>query len=251
MTQKNREYLYGKNAVRECLRAQRRHIHRLYLAKGMKPTPLVQEVIQRARKLKIPTQEVPRKKLDSWGASHQGMTLETGRFPTVDIGDILKHATKQNEAPFILALDHLEDPHNVGALLRTAEIVGVHGVILPGRRSAGITPTVVNTSAGASEHLRVAIVSNLAQTLNTLKKEGLWVAGVEKDPAAQPYHQVDLNMPLVLTLGSEGRGVTRLIRQTCDLLLQFPMRGHIESLNASVAGGLALYEAWRARQFSR
>ena len=240
MTQKNREYLYGKNAVRECLRAQRRHIHRLYLAKGMKPTPLVQEVIQRARKLKIPTQEVPRKKLDFWGASHQGMALETGRFPTVDISDILKHAVKQNEAPFILALDHLEDPHNVGALLRTAEIVGVHGVILPDRRSAGITPTVVNTSAGASELMDVSMVVNLADTIKTLKDYGFTVFGADGGGDLE-ISEIEWPEKTAIVMGGEAKGMRRLTKENCDHLFRIPADGY-ESLNVSAAAAVALYQ---------
>lgn len=236
--------------MRECLRARRRHIHRLILAKGIKPTPFIDEVLNLARNLKVPVQEVPRPQLDKFGPAHQGMAIEVGRLPTLELADLLAHINKQSEPAFILALDHIEDPHNVGALLRTAEAVGVHGVIVPTRRASGITPAVVNTSAGAAEHHRVVMVPNLVQALNILKQENIWAVGVEKTPSAQPYHKTDLNMPLVLVLGSEGKGMSRLVAQTCDLLLTIPMRGQIESLNASVAGALALYEAWRARQFS-
>ncbi len=243
------EIIYGRNAVRECLRARRRHIHRLILAQGIKSTPVVQEITRHARKLKIPIDTAPRQQLNKFAAGNQGMALEVGTFPTFDVPDILRHAQKLGEIPFLLALDHIEDPHNVGALLRTADAVGVHGIIIPNRRAASITPTVVNTSAGAAEHHRVAVVANLAQALINLKKENLWVVGVEKAEAAQPYHKTDLSMPLVLVLGNEGKGLSRRIATVCDLLIAFPMRGKIESLNASVAGGLAMYEVWRSRQF--
>lgn len=244
------ELLYGRNAVRECLRARRRHIHKLILAEGSKSSPIVNEVISLAQGLRVPVQEVSRQKLADLPPGNQGMALEVGRFPTLELADLLAYLKKQTEPAFVLALDHIEDPHNVGAILRTAEAVGVHGVIIPNRRAAGITPAVVNTSAGASEHLRVAIVPNLAQALNTLKKENIWIAGVEKTPSARPYHQADLAMPLALVLGSEGSGMSQLVAKTCDLQLVIPMRGKVESLNASVAGALALYEAWRARQFT-
>ncbi|NIP23437.1 MAG: 23S rRNA (guanosine(2251)-2'-O)-methyltransferase RlmB [Phycisphaerae bacterium] len=244
------ELLYGRNAVRECLRARRRYIHKLLLAKETKLTPLIREVVEQAKTLHIPIQRIPRQKLDKLSSGHQGIALEVGRLPTVNLQDLLSHLDKLGQSPFLLAIDHLEDPQNVGALLRTAEAVGVHGVILPARRSVGITPTVVKVSAGASEHLRIVIVSNLVQTLKSFKKAGVWVIGVEKAASAQPYHRVDLNMPLILVVGSEGKGMTRLVSETCDLLLEIPMQGHIASLNVSVAGGLVMYEAWRVRQNS-
>ncbi|RME51084.1 MAG: 23S rRNA (guanosine(2251)-2'-O)-methyltransferase RlmB [Caldilineae bacterium] len=244
-----RQHLYGRHAVRECLRARRRHIHRLLIARGVKPSPVVDEIRQRAQALGIPITEVPRAKLDAVAGAHQGVVLEVGRLPTLHPADLLAVARRRDEMPFLLALDHIEDPHNVGAILRTAEAVGVHGALLPDRRAAGITPAVVSASAGAAEHLPVAVVPNLAAALQTLQKEDLWVVGVEKSPAAQPYHQTDLNLPLALVVGSEGRGLSRRVRQVCDFLIALPMRGQVESLNASVAGALALYEAWRARQF--
>ena len=244
-----RQHLYGRHAVRESLRARRRHIHRLLIARGVKPSPVMDEIRQRAQALHIPITEVPRAKLDAVASAHQGVVLEAGRLPTLHPADLLAVARRRDEMPFLLALDHIEDPHNVGALLRTAEVVGVHGILLPDRRAAGITPAVVSASAGAAEHLPIAIVPNLASALQTLQKADIWVVGVEKTPAAQPYHQTDLNLPLALVVGSEGRGLSRRIRRLCDFLIAFPMRGQIESLNASVAGALALYEAWRARQF--
>ena len=185
------ERLFGRNAVRECLRARRRHIHKLLLAQGIKQTPAVQEAVRLAEKLHVPIETVPRQKLNKLGSGNQGIALEVGRFPTFDLGALISYAQKQPEPPFLLALDHIEDPHNVGALLRTAEAVGVHGIIIPNRRAAGITPTVVNTSAGAAEHHRVAIVPNLAQALNTLKRENMWVVGVEKSGAAIPPNRPD------------------------------------------------------------
>jgi 23S rRNA (guanosine2251-2'-O)-methyltransferase len=244
------EILYGRNAVCEALRTHNRQIHKLQIASGVKSTPSLEEVIQQARSLHIPIQQVPRRTLDNLGSGHQGIALEVGRLPLVDPADILEAAEQAGEPPFIVALDHLEDPHNVGALLRTADAVGVHGVILPNRRSVGITPAVVKASAGATEHLKIAITPNLVQTLVMLKKLNVWVVGVERNAKAQPYQKVDLNMPLALVLGGEGKGLSRLVSETCDLLIEFPMRGQIESLNVSVAGALALYEAWRARQFA-
>jgi len=156
-------------------------------------------------------------------------------------------ARQRDERPFLLALDSLQDPQNVGSLLRTAEAVGVHAVIVPVRRAVGITPAVSRASAGAVEHLRIARVTNLARTLDDLKTERVWIVGAEDRPGAQDYREVSLDMPLVLVVGSEGRGMRRLTAEKCDLLVRIPMRGHIGSLNVSVAGSILLYEAWRAR----
>jgi 23S rRNA (guanosine2251-2'-O)-methyltransferase len=243
------ELLYGRNAVRECLRARRRHVHKLLLADNMEPSAIVDEIVAAANRLKIPVQATPRKRLDDLARGHQGVAVEAGRYPTVALDDILGRAAKQAEPPFLVAFDHLEDPHNLGAILRTAEAVGVHGVILPKRRSAGVTPAVVNASAGAAEHMLLAEVSNLVQAMKQLQKAGVWLAGIEKTADARPYHQADLAGPLALVIGSEGGGMSRLVKETCDFLVQLPMRGQVESLNASVACGLILYEAWRARQF--
>ncbi len=245
-----REILYGRQPVRECLRARRRHIHQLILAEGVSEKGIVGEILQLARGLKLPVKRVPRSELDRIAKVHQGLALEVASYPYVEVDAILGWARKLGERPFILALDHVQDPHNLGALLRTAEVGGIHGAIIPGRRAVGVTPAVVSTSAGASEHLRLAQVTNLVRTLESLKAEGLWVVGMESRPSARPYDQVDLNLPLVLVVGAEDQGLSRLVRERCDLLVRLPMRGHIESLNASVAGGIVLYAALAARGFS-
>lgn len=244
-----REILYGRNATRECLRARRRHIHRLILAKNIEPSPVINEIIDLANQLRAPTQHVPRQELDKLARGHQGTALEVGRYLTVQVQDIWQRAHKMQEPPFIVALDHIEDPHNLGAIIRTAEIVGVHGVIIPKQRAVGITPAVVNASAGAAEHIWVAEVPNLVQTLKILQQQNIWVVGLENVSDANPFHQTNLTGALALVTGSEGGGLGRLVRETCDFLIKLPMRGHIESLNASVATGLALYQIWQARDF--
>ena len=244
------EILYGRQPVRECLRARRRHIHQLVLAEGVGEKGVIAEILDLAADLKIPLKHVPRPRLDGIAKVNQGVALEVASYPYVEVPDILRRARKLAEQPFILALDHLQDPHNLGALLRTAEVVGTHGAVIPHRRAAEVTPAVVSASAGGSEHLRVAQVTNLAQTLKALKTKGLWVVGLVSHPDAQLYHQVDLNLPVVLVVGAEDRGLSRLVRDTCDLLVQLPMRGQIESLNASVAGGIALYALLAAHRFS-
>jgi 23S rRNA (guanosine2251-2'-O)-methyltransferase len=222
----------------------------LILAEGVGEKGIIAEILDLAGGLKLPLKRVSRLQLDGIAKVNQGVALEVARYPYVEVADILRRAHKLAEQPFILALDHVQDPHNLGALLRTAEVVGTHGAVIPHRRAAEVTPAVVSASAGASEHLRVAQIANLAQTLKALKAEGLWVVGLVSDPHAQPYHQVDLDLALALVIGAEDRGLSRLVRETCDLLVRLPMRGQIESLNASVAGGIALYAAMAGRGFS-
>jgi 23S rRNA (guanosine2251-2'-O)-methyltransferase len=244
-----KELLYGRQPVRECLRAHRRHIHRLLLAEGVRQSDVVADVCAAAGRLGVPVQRASRADLARVAEAHQGIALEVGAYPYVAPDDILRHAQRLSEPALLLALDHLQDPHNLGALLRTAEVAGVHGVVIPDRRAVGVTPAVVSASAGASEHIRVAQVTNLVRTLEALKAAGVWVVGLDGGPGSRPYHTVDLDMPLALLVGAEGQGLSRLARQVCDLLIALPMRGHTESLNASVAGGIAMYAAWAARGF--
>jgi 23S rRNA (guanosine2251-2'-O)-methyltransferase len=185
------------------------------------------------------------------GLNHQGVILECSEYPYSDLDDMLSLAKSRNEMPFILLLDHLQDPQNLGTLLRTAEIVGIHGVIIPGRRAAEITPSVVNASSGAVEHLHIAVVTNLAQSIEKLQKHGVWVVGIEDDEKAQYYDQADLNMPLAVVLGSEGSGMARLTRERCDFMVKLPMHGQIQSLNVAVAGSVVLYHALHARRSAK
>jgi 23S rRNA (guanosine2251-2'-O)-methyltransferase len=243
------EFLYGRNAARECLRARRRHVYKVLMADNLQASAIIGEILGLARQFEIPIQRAPRKTLDRQSASHQGVALEVGRYPTVTVGEILNRAEQKTELPFIVVADHIEDPHNLGAILRTAEIVGVHGVIIPKQRAVGITPAVVNASAGAAEHILVAEVPNLVQALKQLKQQDIWVAGVENDASAGLYTQANLGGAIAIVMGSESKGMSRLVKETCDFLVKLPMRGQVESLNASVAGGVVLYEVWRARGF--
>lgn len=243
------EFLYGRNAARECLRARRRHVHELLLTDNVRTSAVIEEITTLAGELGIRITRVSRKALDKFGHGHQGVALKTGRYPTVELEDILFQAKKLKERAFIVILDHLEDPNNLGAILRTAEVAGVHGVILPKQRAAGITPAVVNVSAGAVEHMLIAEVPNLTRTIKDLKQNDVWVAGVEYEETATPYYKANLVGAIALVIGSEGKGLSRLVRDTCDFLVKLPMRGRIESLNASVACGLIMYEVWRARGF--
>jgi len=225
-----REIIYGRNAARETLRARRRHVHRVLFAENVKAAPVINEITTLTQRAKIPVKRIPRNELDKLGKGHQGVALEVGSYPTVAVQDILTRAAKLNEPPFIAVLDHIEDPHNVGAILRTAEIVVVHGVIIPRQRAAKITPAVVNASAGASEYVWVAEVPNLVQTLKNLKQENVWIAGLEGIPEAAPYHTTNLTGAIAMVVGSEGKGLGRLIKETCDFLVKLPMRGKINSL---------------------
>ncbi len=243
-----KEWITGRNPVYEVVRAKRRHVFRLWVARSAQVKGRLAEIVAQCSRWKVSVEYVPREKIDSRGPNHQGVALEVGGYPYQTLADIIAQASRRQEAPFILILDALQDPQNLGTLLRTAEIVGVHGVLLPLRRTALITPAVVSASSGASEHLLVA-QANLAQAIGRLKEEGVWVVGLEGSASARPPDQVRLDGPLALVVGSEGQGMRALVRKSCDLLLRLPMRGQVASLNAAVAGSVALYLAWQARGF--
>ena len=245
-----REILYGRQPVRETLRARRRQVFKVLLARGIKPTGIVGEILSLAGKAGVAVQPVERQELGKLGgeANHQGLAAEVSGYPYVDLEATLDAARMAGEAPFLLLLDHVQDPQNLGSLLRTAEAAGVHGVVIPGWRAVGVTPAAVRASAGAAEQATVAQVSNLVQAMERLKAAGVWLAGLEALPEAQPYTRADLSGPLGLVVGSEGQGLARLVRERCDFLIRLPLRGQVESLNAGVAGAIALYEALRQRE---
>jgi 23S rRNA (guanosine2251-2'-O)-methyltransferase len=240
-----REWIYGRNAVYETLRARRRQLFRLLLAQGVQPGGRLAEIRRMCTQRKVGIELVPRSRLDSLGSNHQGLALEASGYPYVDVADFVNLAQQRGEPLFVLILDTLQDPQNLGALLRTAEIVGVHGVLLPLRRTATVTPAVVNASAGASEHLLVA-QANLSQGIEKLKQSGAWVIGLEDSPRAQTPDAIRLDGPLAIVVGNEAEGIRPLVRASCDLLMRLPMRGQVESYNAAVAGSIALFLAYRA-----
>lgn len=244
-----RETLYGRQAVRESLRAQRRVPFRLLLADNVANAPILDEITDLTQARRIPTVRLSRHEMESFSGTsdHQGVALETSGYPYVDIVDILALAEARDEVPLILLLDLIQDVHNLGSLLRTAEAAGAHGVVLQSRRAAGITPAAVHTSSGAVEHLLVAQVANLSQAMEQLKTMELWIVGLEDVYGARSYNSIDLTVPVGLVLGSEGEGLRRLVRERCDILASLPMRGAINSLNAAVAGSIALYEVLRQR----
>jgi 23S rRNA (guanosine2251-2'-O)-methyltransferase len=240
------EWITGRNPVYESLRAHRRDCFRLMVASGAEEKGRLAEIIQLATARKTSIQRVLRSQVDTLGENAQGVALETSGYPFASIFDILDRAKERQEALFVLVLDQIQNPQNLGALLRTAEAVGVHGVLIPLARTVGVTPVVVSASAGASEHLLVAPV-NLAQALAELKEAGAWVVGLEGSPEAKSTEEVPLTGPLAVVVGSEGEGIRSLVRSSCDFLLRLPMTGMIASLNASVAGSVALYLAYWQR----
>ena len=249
------ELLYGRNAVLEALRAGRRRARYLVVAEGVREGDrggVLGAIGAEARRAGLAIREVPRGEIEraAPGVNHQGVLLETEAYPYENLDDLLARSTAGDRLPLYLALDQLQDPQNVGTLLRTAEAVGVNGVLIPERRAASITPAVVNASSGATEWLQIAPVTNLARALTRLKEAalGLWIAGLEGLPEATPIDQADLHGALALVVGSEGSGISRLVRAQCDFLVRLPMRGQIASLNAAVAGSIALYAIERQRQ---
>jgi 23S rRNA (guanosine2251-2'-O)-methyltransferase len=241
-----KEILYGRHAVEETVLAGRRKVHRLLMAEGSRLPP-ASTLLKAAESKGIPVEWVPRQRLDQIGnVNHQGVAAEASAYPYIDVDDLLQQSTPAIP-PMVLVLDCLQDPQNFGALIRTAEAVGVTGVVLPRYRSVSVTSAVVNASAGAVEHLKVALAPNLVAAMEKMKKAGFWLVGLEDVPGAQRYDQADLNVPLGLVVGSEGQGLGRLVRRTCDYVVRLPMSGQIASLNASIAGSIVLYEAWRQR----
>lgn len=240
------ELLYGRQCVREALIADRRRVHALLLAEGTKPAPILHSIQNLARDAAVPVSRVDRSVLDRQSPQHQGVGLEVGGYPYVEFSDALQRLDRRPE-PLVLALDLLQDPQNVGALLRSAEAAGVDLVLLQDRRQVGITPAVSHASAGGVEHLHVATVPNLRQALKRLQESAYFVYGLERDPKSRPHTEADLTGKVVLVVGSEGEGLRRLTKETCDELLVLPMRGRIDSLNASVAGSIVLFEALRQR----
>ncbi len=242
-----KEFIYGRNAVYEALRARRRPAFQLEIADGVKTTSRINEILELAAQQKVGAGHVPRAKLDKLNANHQGVALEVGEYPYSDVDEILERARAKGEPPFVLILDSLQDPQNFGTLLRSAEAAGVHGVVIPLARAVGVTPAVVNASSGASEHLLIA-QSNLSQAIDALKEADVWIVGLDqKGEAIGPKTDRHLQGALGLVVGLEGEGLHELIRKKCDLLLKLPMRGQIESLNAAMAGSVALYLAFFAR----
>ena len=243
------EWIVGRNPVYEVLRAKRRELYQLRIAQGMDKSDRLTAILRLASQAGIPVKHIPRPRLEVLGSGHQGVALKTKSYPYAEVTDLIQQATQRKEPLFILLLDVLKDPQNLGTLIRTAEAVGIHGVVLPYRRTATVTPAVVSASSGACEHMLIA-QANLAQTITSLKEEGAWVVGLEAGDDAQKPGEIDLTGPIVVVVGSEKQGMRHLVRSSCDFLMKLPMRGKIDSLNAAVAGSVALYLVWGARDYS-
>lgn len=235
----------GRNAVLEAFRSGKT-IDRLFVLDGCQDGP-VKTILREAKKQNTLVQFVAKERLDhmSETGKHQGVVAYAAAYSYAEVSDILAAAREKNEPPFIFLLDEIEDPHNLGAIIRTANLAGAHGVIIPKRRAAGLTAVVARTSAGALNYTPVAKVTNLANTIEDLKKEGMWF--VCADMGGQTMYDLNLTGPIGLVIGNEGQGVSRLVREKCDMIASIPMKGDIDSLNASVAAGVLAYEIVRQR----
>ena len=237
----------GRNSVLELLESDR-DINKIYVQNGEKHGS-INKIIAKAREKKIIITEVSKEKLNQMALSenHQGVIAIVPPFNYCEIDDILFEANTRQEEPFVVLLDGIEDPHNLGSIIRTAETAGVHGIIIPKRRSASVNSTVNKVSAGAVEHMKIARVNNIVETMNFLKEKGLWICGTDMD-ADKYYYEQDLKGPLAIVIGSEGFGMGRLVKQNCDFLVKIPMMGKITSLNASVSAGIVIYESVKQRK---
>ena len=240
------DQIEGRNSVLELLESER-DINKILIAKGERHGS-INKIITIAKQRKIVIAEVERQKLNAISETnnHQGVIAIVPPFNYVEVEDILNEAKTKNEDPFIIILDGIEDPHNLGSIIRTAETAGVHGVIIPKRRAASVNATVSKSSAGAVEHVKIARVNNTNETIKYLKEEGLWICGTDGD-AKDYYYNQNLKGPMAIVIGSEGFGMSRLVKENCDFLVKIPMKGKITSLNASVSAGIVIYEAVKQR----
>ncbi|HEY4551722.1 MAG TPA: 23S rRNA (guanosine(2251)-2'-O)-methyltransferase RlmB [Bacillaceae bacterium] len=242
----DKEWIAGKNPVIEALKSDR-DINKIWIAEGSQKGQM-QVVIGLAKERNILVQFVPKQKIDQMtDEHHQGVVAQVAAYQYAEVDDLFTKAAEKGEDPFFLILDELEDPHNLGSILRTADASGVHGIIIPKRRSVGLTSTVAKLSTGAIEYIPVARVTNLARTIDELKERGVWIFGTDAK-GSKDYRTMDATLPLAVVIGSEGKGIGRLIREKCDFLIHLPMSGHVTSLNASVAAALLMYEVHRKRR---
>lgn len=245
MENKQQDFIIGRHPVMAALK-QNTACNKLFVQTGLK-ADAIKEIVSLAKKNGIVISNVPKNKLDLLvdGQNHQGVILAIAAYEYASIADLFAKAKKQGQAPFFLILDGIEDPHNLGSIMRTADAAGVHGIIIPKRRAVQLTATVAKTSTGAIEYVPVARVTNLVQTVEELKQQGFWVFGT--DMQGQDYRTWDANGPVALVIGNEGKGISPLLKKKCDALLTIPMIGHVQSLNASVAAGLLIYQGFSSR----
>ena len=240
------DQIEGRNSVLELLESER-DINKILIAKGERHGS-INKIITIAKQRKIVIAEVERQKLNAISETnnHQGAIAIVPPFNYASVEDILNEAKTKKEDPFVLILDGIEDPHNLGSIIRTAETAGVHGVIIPKRRAASVNATVSKSSAGAVEHVKIARVNNINETIKYLKEEGVWICGTDGE-AKDYYYNQNLKGPMAIVIGSEGFGMSRLVKENCDFLVKIPMKGKITSLNASVSAGIVIYEAVKQR----
>ncbi len=244
-----REILYGRQALLEVLRAGRRDLHRLLVAEGTQTAGLPAEILRLAHHRRVPVAACARRDLDrmTLNGNHQGLALESDPYRYEELGTLLASASTAPEPPFLLVLDHVQDPQNVGSMMRSADAAGVTGVVMPRDRACAVTPAVVRASSGAVEHLQVAQVTNLVRAIAEIKERRVWVYCLEAFPEAPLHTEIRLDGAVAIVVGNEGEGIGRLVRQTCDGVLRLPMKGRVGSLNAAVAAAIALYEVRRQR----
>jgi 23S rRNA (guanosine2251-2'-O)-methyltransferase len=241
----SQDYIIGRNPVIEVLKSSR-DINKIWVAENSLKGQ-AQQITQLAKEKGVTINFVPKKKIDQMvEGNHQGVVAQVAAYEYVHVDDILAIAEKRGEMPFLLLLDEIEDPHNLGSIMRTADAIGAHGIIIPKRRAVGLTATVAKASTGAIEHIPVARITNMARTIEELKERGIWIVGTDAK-GADDYRNLDGKMPLALIIGSEGKGIGRLVKEKCDFLIKMPMVGHVTSLNASVAASLLMYEVYRKR----
>lgn len=238
------DVIAGRNAVMELLKSSK-DINKIFVEKGEKHGS-INEIIARAKEARIVTVEVEKSKLNMMAENHQGVVAVVPPFNYCEIEDILDYANEKGEDPFILILDGIEDPHNLGSIIRTAETAGVHGIIIPKRRTVSVNATVAKTSAGATAYVKVARVNNINDSIRKLKDAGLWVIGTDGEANTEYYNQ-DLKGPIAIIIGSEGFGMSKLVKENADILIKIPMKGQINSLNASVSAGIVMYEVVKQR----
>ena len=240
------DQIEGRNSVLELLESDR-DINKIYVSRGEKHGS-INKILAIAKEKRIVTVEVDKSKLDTMSQTenHQGVIAIVPPFEYCEVDDILNNAKQKGEKEFILILDGIEDPHNLGSIIRTAETAGVHGIIIPKRRAASVNSTVNKVSAGAVEHMKIARVNNINETIKYLKDNGVWICGTDMDTNTEYYNQ-DLTGPIAIVIGSEGFGMSRLVKENCDFLVKIPMKGKITSLNASVSAGIVIYETLKQR----
>ncbi|WP_420897658.1 23S rRNA (guanosine(2251)-2'-O)-methyltransferase RlmB [Carnobacterium divergens] len=244
-TKEERDLVAGRMPAIEVLKSER-DINKVFLQEGLTGSKM-NEIMSLAKKRNAQIQLVPKSKLDNLvdGVNHQGVVIAAAAFPYATLDDLFAAAALKNEDPFFILLDGVEDPHNLGSIMRTADASGAHGIIIPKRRAVGLTATVAKASTGAIEHVPVARVTNLVQTIKELKERGVWLYGT--DMAGVDYRKWETTLPIALVIGNEGKGISRLVKEQMDGIVTIPMVGHVQSLNASVATSLLMYEVYRGR----